>query len=87
MDIDINWGSVDLNAMNGLSYLDLLLRLAVATFLGAMVGLERERLERAAGFRTHALVCVASALIMVVSIFGFPQSDVLDPSRIAAQVV
>lgn len=52
-----------------------------------MIGLERERLERAAGFRTHALVCVGSALIMVVSIFGFPQSDVLDPSRIAAQVV
>lgn len=87
MGIDINWGSVDLNAMNGLSYLDLLLRLGVATTLGAMVGLERERLERAAGFRTHALVCVASALIMVVSAYGFPQSNVLDPSRIAAQVV
>ncbi len=87
MDIDIEWGTVDLTAMNGLSYVDMLLRLGVATLLGAMVGLERERLERAAGFRTHALVCVASALIMVVSIFGFPQSDVLDPSRIAAQVV
>jgi putative Mg2+ transporter-C (MgtC) family protein len=73
--------------MHGLSYLDMLLRLGVATLLGALVGLERERLERAAGFRTHALVCVASALIMVVSIFGFPQSEVLDPSRIAAQVV
>ena len=87
MDIDIDWGTVDLTAMNGLSYVDMLLRLGVATLLGALVGLERERLERAAGFRTHALVCLASALIMVVSIFGFPQSDVLDPSRIAAQVV
>ena len=87
MDVDINWGNVDLNAMNGLSYIDMLLRLGGAMFLGALVGLERERLERAAGFRTHALVCVASALIMVVSIYGFPQSDVLDPSRIAAQVV
>ncbi|HEV2127889.1 MAG TPA: MgtC/SapB family protein [Thermomicrobiales bacterium] len=87
MDVDIDWGTADLTAMHGLSYIDLLLRLGVATLLGALVGLERERLERAAGFRTHALVCVASALIMVVSIFGFPQSDVLDPSRIAAQVV
>lgn len=87
MDIDINWGTVDLTAMHGLSYLDMLLRLGVATFLGAAVGLERERLERAAGFRTHALVCLASALVMVVSIYGFPDSDVLDPSRIAAQVV
>jgi putative Mg2+ transporter-C (MgtC) family protein len=87
VDIDIDWGTVDLTAMNGLSYVDMLLRLGVATLLGAAVGLERERLERAAGFRTHALVCLASALIMVVSIFGFPESDVLDPSRIAAQVV
>jgi putative Mg2+ transporter-C (MgtC) family protein len=87
VDIDINWGTVDLTAMNGLSYIDMVLRLGVAMLLGGLIGLERERLERAAGFRTHALVCVASALIMVVSIFGFPQSDVLDPSRIAAQVV
>lgn len=87
MEIDINWGTVDLTAMNGLSYVDLLLRLGAATLLGAAIGLERERLERAAGFRTHALVCLASALIMVVSIYGFPENDVLDPSRIAAQVV
>ena len=86
---DINWGTVDLTMMNGLSYLDLLLRLGVAMLLGALVGLERERLERAAGFRTHALVCLASALIMVVSTYGFPEGEVynLDPSRIAAQVV
>jgi putative Mg2+ transporter-C (MgtC) family protein len=89
MDIDIDWGTVDLAATHGLSYLDLLLRLATAMVLGAMVGLERERLERAAGFRTHALVCVASALIMVVSTYGFPDPYVngLDHSRIAAQVV
>lgn len=79
--------NVDLWAMNGLDIVDLMLRLATATFLGALVGLERERLERAAGFRTHALVCVASALIMVVSIYGFEGSAALDPSRIAAQVV
>jgi putative Mg2+ transporter-C (MgtC) family protein len=74
--------------MNGLSYVDMLLRLGVATLLGAMVGLERERLERAAGFRTHALVCVASALMMIVSAYGFSTDDYnLDPTRIAAQVV
>ncbi len=79
--------NVDLFATHGLDIIDLLLRLATATFLGALVGLERERLERAAGFRTHALVCVASALIMVVSIYGFAETGMLDPSRIAAQVV
>jgi putative Mg2+ transporter-C (MgtC) family protein len=80
-------GGIDWTAMNGLGVADLMMRLAVAMVLGALVGLERERLERAAGFRTHALVCVASALIMVVSTYGFAESAVLDPSRIAAQVV
>jgi putative Mg2+ transporter-C (MgtC) family protein len=70
---------------------ELILRLVVAGVLGALVGLERERLEWAAGMRTHALVSLGSALFMVVSIFGF--SDILDephvildPSRVAAQV-
>jgi putative Mg2+ transporter-C (MgtC) family protein len=69
----------------------IVLRLVVAAILGALVGLERERLEWAAGMRTHALVCLGSALFMVVSIFGFSdilaeQHVILDPSRVAAQV-
>ena len=75
-----------------LSTEQIVLRLAVATVLGAIVGLERERLERAAGLRTHALVGVGAALFMIVSAFGFDDvlgtpSVVLDPSRVAAQVV
>jgi putative Mg2+ transporter-C (MgtC) family protein len=70
---------------------ELVLRLAVAAILGALVGLERERLEWAAGMRTHALVSLGSALFMVVSIFGFSdilneRHVILDPSRVAAQV-
>jgi putative Mg2+ transporter-C (MgtC) family protein len=70
---------------------ELVLRLVVAAILGALVGLERERLEWAAGMRTHALVSLGSALFMVVSIFGFSdilneQHVILDPSRVAAQV-
>ena len=70
---------------------ELVLRLAVAAILGGLVGLERERLEWAAGMRTHALVSLGSALFMVVSIFGFSdilneQHVILDPSRVAAQV-
>jgi putative Mg2+ transporter-C (MgtC) family protein len=69
-----------------------LLRLLLALVLGAAIGFERERGERAAGMRTHALVCLGAALIMLVSIYGFSDlpSDPnmrLDPSRIAAQVV
>lgn len=67
-------------------------RLVTAAVLGAAVGLERERLEWAAGLRTHMLVCLGSALVMMVSMFGFEdvvrhEGIVLDPSRVAAQVV
>ncbi|GAB2581371.1 MgtC/SapB family protein [Dyella jejuensis] len=72
--------------------LEILLRLALAATLGAVIGLNRSRNEWAAGMRTHMLVSVGAALAIIVSAFGFRdvlgQPDVvLDPSRIAAQVV
>lgn len=71
---------------------EFVLRLFVAAVLGSLIGVERERLAWAAGLRTHMLVCVGACLIMIVSAFGFgdvlgSQNVVLDPSRIAAQVV
>ena len=73
---------------------EVVVRLALATLLGCVIGLERERMERGAGLRTHALVCVGAALCMLVSQFGFedllrqsPAHVDLDPSRVAAQVV
>ncbi len=71
---------------------ELVIRLLLAALLGSAVGFERERLDWAAGLRTHMLVCVGSALVVIVSAFGFKDilgtpSVVLDPSRIAAQVV
>lgn len=71
---------------------EVLIRLLLASLFGALIGLERERKDWAAGMRTHMMVCVGSCLIMMVSAFGF--SDVLgtphvelDPSRVAAQVI
>ncbi len=69
-----------------------LLRLGLAMVLGALVGMERERGERAAGMRTLALVSLGSALFMIISAYGFSEFSgnnafSLDPSRIAAQVV
>jgi putative Mg2+ transporter-C (MgtC) family protein len=70
---------------------ELVSRLVLAAALGSVIGFERERLSWAAGLRTHMLVCVGSALIMIVSAYGFAavlgEHVVLDPSRMAAQVV
>jgi putative Mg2+ transporter-C (MgtC) family protein len=75
-----------------LGNLELVARLVMAAALGSVIGFERERLSWAAGLRTHMLVCVGSTLIMIVSAFGFADAlhgdhTVLDPSRMAAQVV
>lgn len=70
--------------------LEIVFRLALACILGGIVGLERESLNRPAGFRTYTVVCVGSALAMVVSIDIFNQfyhHVNADPGRIAAQVV
>jgi putative Mg2+ transporter-C (MgtC) family protein len=71
---------------------EMLMRLVIAAALGCLIGFERERLLWAAGIRTHMLVCVGSCLIMIVSAYGFASvitenHVILDPSRIAAQVV
>jgi putative Mg2+ transporter-C (MgtC) family protein len=75
-----------------ISWNAILIRLALAAFLGALVGIERERKDWAAGLRTHMMVCVGAALTMIVSAFGFQdilgtRDVVLDPSRVAAQVI
>ncbi len=68
-------------------------RLVVAGLLGTVVGIEREWRVKEAGFRTHFLVSLGSALFMIVSQWGFEEFIAahdglrLDPSRVAAQVV
>lgn len=71
---------------------DFALRLFVAGAMGILIGLEREYRAKEAGCRTHFLVALGSALMMIVSQYGFMdvlKTDLIrvDPSRIAAQVV
>jgi putative Mg2+ transporter-C (MgtC) family protein len=71
---------------------NLILRLLIAALLGSVIGIEREKKVWAPGLRTHMLVCVGACLFMIVSAFGFSDvlgthNVILDPSRIAAQVV
>ena len=74
-----------------ISDVEVILLLLLAVLLSGLVGLEREAKGRAAGFRTHILVCIGSALIMTTSLslyfqLGGKESGV-DASRIPAQVV
>jgi len=62
------------------------LRLTLGLVLGAIVGFERELHRQPAGFRTHSLVALGSAMFTIVSGFGFDGPGA-DPTRIAAQIV
>jgi putative Mg2+ transporter-C (MgtC) family protein len=72
-----------------------LLRLLLALVLGGLIGLEREFHGRAAGFRTHIIVCLGSTLIMIASMQIYERYAALtseriiriDPGRIAAGIV
>ncbi|QGT99207.1 Mg(2+)-transport-ATPase-associated protein MgtC [Candidatus Syntrophocurvum alkaliphilum] len=69
---------------------EIIFRLTLACILGGLIGLERESLNRPAGLRTYTLVCVGSALAMVVSLdmyYQYYHTVNADPGRIAAQVV
>lgn len=71
---------------------ELMLRLLISGILGSLIGFERRSHYKEAGLRTHFVVALGSALIMIVSKYGFmdlinTQSVSLDPSRVAAQVV
>lgn len=68
----------------------IILRLVLATFLGGLVGFERQLHRRNAGWRTHILVCLGSCLIMLTSIYVFDiykKDAPIDPARIAAGVI
>ncbi|MGE5327936.1 MAG: MgtC/SapB family protein [Deltaproteobacteria bacterium] len=72
------------------SFFEDFFKLLIACLLGGLVGYQRESSHRPAGLRTHILVCVGSALVMITSEYIF---DVyrgvtnLDPARLGAQVI
>ena len=68
------------------TYIEITIRLSLALLLGGAIGIEREYRAKEAGFRTHFLVALGSALFCLVSQFGFG-IDLKDSSRVAAQVV
>jgi putative Mg2+ transporter-C (MgtC) family protein len=63
--------------------IEMVLRLLLATVLGGIIGFQREWTGKEAGLRTNMLICLGSALLTVLSINAFPDSD---PSRLAAGI-
>lgn len=73
---------------------DILIHLIVAMVAGGLIGLERSYYGRPAGFRTHTLVCMASSLLMLVTIYqrdwfpaGIIETVRIDPTRMAQGIM
>lgn len=64
-----------------------LVRIFVAACLGLLIGSERKNRNKSAGIRTHVIVALGAALIMIVSKYGFMDVEKADAARVAAQVV
>ena len=68
--------------------ISVVVRILLAMFLGGMIGMEREKSRRPAGFRTHILVCVGASMTALIGLFAWYQmGEVTDPVRISAQVI
>ena len=73
-----------------MSNTQIIIRLLISVLVSGLIGLERQLHRRAAGLRTHILVCVGSTLIMLTSLYIFDiykDKIAIDPSRIAAGVI
>lgn len=70
-----------------LSNLYIFVRLIIAAILGGIIGLEREKLNRPAGVRTHMIVCLGSCLIMLLGEYMHQIDNTIDITRLGAQVV
>ena len=81
----------NINSIISNTYVQLILRIVLASLFGALIGLEREHARRPAGLRTHVLVCVGSCLVMLTSEFIYSHyhhlSPNMDVARLGAQVI
>jgi putative Mg2+ transporter-C (MgtC) family protein len=90
--LDVSSAVFVLNNTTTIMTPEFILNIFIAAMLGGAIGLEREYRSKEAGFRTHFLVALGSALFMILSAHGFDSvvgtpGVRLDPSRVASQVV
>lgn len=80
----MNWFTM----FNEYNEISILVRILLAMMLGGLIGLEREKNKRPAGFRTHILVCVGACMTALIGFFVWHETGgVSDPMRISAQVI
>ena len=80
----MNWFGI----VNEFNEISILVRILLAMILGGLIGLEREKNKRPAGFRTHILVCVGACMTALIGFFVWNQTGGNnDPMRISAQVI
>ena len=80
----MNW----LKMIEQFNLLSVIARILLAMLLGGCIGMERQKSNRSAGFRTHILVCVGSCMTALIGLFVWTQmGHVGDPLRISAQVI
>ncbi|MGN1095997.1 MAG: MgtC/SapB family protein [Eubacteriales bacterium] len=82
----MNFDSI-IQYLQGFSFGTVLIRMALATILGGIIGLERSKHGRSAGMRTHILVCLGASLAALMGYYMVSIGYSSDPARIAAQVI
>src|SRR3989339_1502270 len=70
-----------------MSEIEITLKLVIACILGGAIGISREKEKKAAGLRTHMLVCMGSAFFTMLSFYIASQFPASDPTRIASNIL
>ena len=77
-----------LNLLEEFNTVSVIVRIFLAMMLGGLIGMEREKSRRPAGFRTHILVCVGACMTALIGLYVWNiMGDITDPMRISAQVI
>lgn len=83
----MDWFTI-VKLLHQFNLISVIIRIFLAMFLGGLIGMEREKSKRPAGFRTHILVCVGACMTALIGLFVWHEmGDVTDPVRISAQVI
>ncbi len=76
-----------MEAIRELNTLSIIIRVLLSLIIGGLLGMERGRKNRPAGFRTYMLVCFGSAMVMMTNQYAFQFLQSTDPVRMGAQVI